>query len=319
MQVGAMGLALTVMIAGLGIVPAQSQTLVSKAGKKWSFKLGTGFAYDDNVVNEPTRASVRPANLPDANDGAFLFNGQGQFKHAFNNKFSVKATYDADMTVYFDLHQYDLVSQMFGISPTYKISPTMNVMLDYNFIYNIVDGAHFSGINYMGPSFNHMHPKWGLSRLYYTFKTTNNWQNDLRDNEHHTYGVAHYFFFSNYTRRIGVDYQYSQEDTAGSAFDRDNHRLKIKGQTPLVYGWNGEVDLTYTFRDYNSRLGSFGALRDDTLQRYGVTFSRVLLESWKCLQDLQLILKYRRLDNNTNLLSRDFESNRGDIVFQARF
>ena len=79
------------------------------------------------------------------------------------------------------------------------------------------------------------------------------------------------------------------------------------------------MDLTYTFRDYETRLGSFSALRDDTLQYYGVKFSKVLLTQWQCLRDLTLHLKFRRLDNNTNLLTRDFVSNRGDIGLQARF
>ena len=223
------------------------------------------------------------------------------------------------MTVYGELNQYDLTSQMFGLSPTYKITPTMNIMLDYNYIYNIVDGDNFSGINYVGPSFNHMHEKFGLTRLYYTYKDTDNWQNDLRDNRHHTLGFAHYFFFSNYTRRIGIDYQYSTENTDGSAFDRDNHRIKIKGKTPLVWGWEGDIDISYTFRQYDTRLGSAGTLRDDTLQRYQFGLTRVLLKNWQCLQDLTLILKYRRLENNTNLLTRDFASNRADIGFQARF
>ncbi len=299
---------------------ASAQTLVNQSGKKWNIKLGTSFAYDDNVVNQPNRVSARPAGLPaDPGDTSFSWNAQTTLKHAFNNKFFVRAIYDIDLTVYSDLNQYDLTSQVFGISPTYKITPTLQLMLDYNFIYNIVDGENFSGINYLGPSINHMHEKIGLTRLYYNFKNTHNWQNKLRHNQHHTFGLSHFFFFSNYKRRIGVDYQYSTEDTLGSAFDRDNHRVKVKGQTPLLWGWNGVVDIAYTFREYISRLGSPTALRDDTLQRYQIAFSRVLLEQWSYLQDLTLTLKYRRLENNTNLLPRDFSSNRGDIVFVARF
>ncbi len=316
---GRLGLAL-VLAVYLMQGMAQAQTLVNQSGKKWNIKLGTSFAYDDNVVNQPNRPSARPAGLPaDPGDTSFSLNGQSTLKLTFNNKFFVRAIYDIDMTVYSDLNQYDLTSQVFGISPTYKITPTMHFMMDYNFIYNIVDGANFSGINYIGPSINHMHAKIGLTRLYYTFKNTHNWQNKLRHNQHHTVGASHFLFFSNYTRRIGIDYQYSSEDTLGSAFDRDNHRVKVKGQTPLLWGWKGEVDIAYTFREYDSRLGSPTALRDDTLQRYQIGFSRVLLEQWSYLQDLTLTLKYRRLENNTNLLPRDFSSNRGDIVLVARF
>ena len=311
---------LGILWGGLMVSAAQGQTLVNQSGKNWGVSVGTYFVYDDNVINQPSQASARPAGLPtNPDDTAFAWDGRAYYKHSFNNKFHLRASYDIDMTVYGELNQYDLTSQMFGLSPTYKITPTMNIMLDYNYIYNIVDGDNFSGINYVGPSFNHMHEKFGLTRLYYTYKDTDNWQNDLRDNRHHTLGFAHYFFFSNYTRRIGIDYQYSTENTDGSAFDRDNHRIKIKGKTPLVWGWEGDIDISYTFRQYDTRLGSAGTLRDDTLQRYQFGLTRVLLKNWQCLQDLTLILKYRRLENNTNLLTRDFASNRADIGFQARF
>lgn len=299
--------------------PVSAQALVDKSGKNWKLKLNTFFAYDDNVVNEPDRVSARPTNLRGKDDGAFNWSGNAQVKHSFNKKFSVRATYDIDMTTYFDLNQYDLTSQMFGISPTYKITPTMNVMFDYNFIYNIVDGNNFSGINYFGPSFNYMNSKLGLSRLYYNYKTTNNWVNDFRDNEHHTMGASQYIFFSNYTRRIKIDYQYSVEDTANSAFDRDNHRIALEGRTPLMWGINMDVDAVFTLRDYDSRLGSGTAFRDDTLQRYAIQFDKLLLAKWKCLQDLKLVAKYRHLKNGSNLITRDFTSNRGDIGLQARF
>ncbi len=309
-----------VLLCGLFQMPANAQTLLNESGKKWKINLGTSFAYDDNVVNTPNLATARPAGLPtDSGDTSFSLNVQSSLKHSFSNKFFVRASYDIDMTVYSDLNQYDLTTQIFGMSPTYKITPTMQLMMDYNFIYNIVNGANFSGINYIGPSFNHMHPKFGLSRLYYTFKTTHNWQNKLRHNQHHTVGAAHFFFFSNYTRRIGIDYQYSTENTQGSAFDRDNHRVKIKGATPLLWGWQGEIDIAYTFRNYDTRLANLTALRDDTLQRYQFGVSRVLIEQWSYLKNLTLTLKYRRLENDSNLLPRDFASNRGDISLLARF
>ena len=294
-------------------------TLADESGKNWKFKVNAFYAYDDNVVNEPTDEFFRPAFLVGKDDHMFVWSANGMVKHAFTEKISIRADYDIDMTIHSELSQYDLTSQMFGIGTMYKFTPLLNFMLDYKFIYNIVDGDNFSGIQYLSPSFNHMSKKFGMTRVFYIFKSTDNWQNDLRDNDQHQVGIKHYFFFADFTRRIMLGYKYTTDDTTGDSFDRDLHTVQLKGQTPLFYGIELDAEVEFTFREYVSRLGTDGSLRDDTQHKFSVKFSKVLLEKFGALQNLTAKVGYRYLFNDSSLLIRDFRSNKAYVGLDARF
>jgi len=297
-------------------LPAHSGTLANESGKNWSFKLETRYAYDDNVVQVPTRMSLRPVLRDGADDHLYEWSASGRFKHAFNNKFSIRADYDIDMTIHSDLSQYDLTSHLVGIRPRYKFTKLMNVELTYKYIYNIVDGENFSGIHYFEPSFNYMNKKFGLTRLFYTYKYSDNWLNDLRDNDQHSLGITQY---SNFTKRISVGYKYSNDNSIGSSFDRDIHIISVRGKMPLFYGIDMDAVAQFSFRNYDHRIATNGDLRDDTQNKAFVTFSKVVLEKFGFLQKLTAKFKYRYIFNESNLLIREYRTNRYDAVLEARF
>ena len=201
----------------------------------------------------------------------------------------------------------------------YKFAPLVNITLDYNFIYNIVDGDNFSGIHYISPSFNYMNKTFGLTRIFYTFKSTDNWQSDLRDNSAYATGIKHYFFFSDFTRRIHIGYKYTSDDTFSTFFDRNNHTAEIRGQTPLFYGIEMDLEVEISFRKYVRRLGTDGSLRNDTQEKYSVEFRKVLLDKLGPMEELQIKVGYRYQVNDSNLLFRDFDSNKGFVGLDARF
>lgn len=300
-------------------VPVHSAPLADKSGKNWSFKLNALYAYDDNVVEAPLANLFKPALIVREEDSMLEWSATAGWKRSFNEKFSLRATYDVDMTIHSHLSEYDLTMQIFGIGQTYKISPLMNVMLDYKFIYNIVDRGHFSGIQYFSPSFHYMHAKFGLTRLYYTFQYTNNWVTDARDNIQHSMGFKQYVFFSNYTRRISFGYKYATDDTTADGFDRDLHTLELRGKTPLFFGIDLDVEVEATFRIYDSRLATNGTVRDDIQHKVYVNISKVVLRKFGWLENLTAKAKYRYVFNESDLLLREYRSNRFDIGLEARF
>lgn len=309
------------LLSSLTVAPCAvtAATLADESGKFWKFRLNASYGYDDNVVNEPTDKIFRPAFLVGKDDRMFEWSANGLIKHAFTDKFSIRADYDIDMTIHSKLSQYDLTSQIFGLGGMYKFTTLFNLRLDYKYIYNIVDGDNYSGHQYVSPSINYMSKTFGLTRLYYVFKYTDNWQNDLRDNSQHSGGFKHYFFFYNYTHRISLGYKYTSDDTTGDSLDRNLHTVDIKGKIPLFYGIDLEAEAEFTFREYVSRLGTDGSLRDDTQQRFYVKFSKILAEKWGMLDTLTARLKYRYLFNDSNLLVREYRTNRVDIGLEARF
>ena len=301
-------------------LPAYSGTLVNESGKNWGIKVETKFAYDDNVIQAPTRQGLITTPSDGIDDQLFEWSANTSFKHAFNEKFSIKADYDINMSIHTDLSRYDLTTHMIGLRPRYKIAPLMNLELNYKYIYNIVDSDDFSGIHYVEPSFNYMNKRFGLTRLFYTFKYSDNWLSDLRDTTQHAIGIQQYFFFSNFTKRISVGYKFATDNSNGSFFDRDMHIIEVSGKTPLYYGIEMEAQGQFTFRMYEARLATSGTeLRDDAQNRAFVSFSKTILERLGFLQNLTAKLQYRYIFNNSNLFLREFRTNRYDAVLEARF
>ena len=299
--------------------PAHSASLADKSGKNWSFKLNALYAYDDNVVQAPTRLTLKPLTIDREDSSMLEWSATAGWKSSFGEKLSFRATYDVDMTIHTHLSEYDLTSQIFGLTPTYKITPLMNVQLDYKYIYNIVDGRNFSGIHYVSPSFNYMHATLGMTRLFYTYKNTDNWRTDARDTNQHTVGFKQYVFFANYTRRISFGYKYAVDNAVADAFDRDLHTLGLNGRTPLFFGISLEVDAQFTFRKYDTRLATDGTTRDDVQRRVYVNLSKVLLKNFGFMDNLTAKAKYRYVFNESDLLLREYRSNRVDVGLEARF
>ncbi|MGV7222615.1 MAG: surface lipoprotein assembly modifier [Nitrospinales bacterium] len=300
-------------------LPVHSAPLADESGKNWRIKLNALYAYDDNVVQAPRDMAFKPDAITTEDDSMLEWSATADWKHTFNKNLSLRAAYDVDMTIHSKLSEYDLTTQIAGISPTFKISPLMNVMLDYKYIYNIVDGDSFSGIQYLSPSFHYMHPKLGLTRLYYTFQYTDNWKTDLRDNIKHSLGIKQYIFFANYTRRISFGYKYTTEDANGDIYDRDLHTLELIGKTPLFFGVDLEVEAEATFRSYDTRLATDSGLRDDIQHKVYVNLSKVLLRKFAFMENLTAKAQYRYEYNDSDLLLREYRTNRVEVGLEARF
>lgn len=292
---------------------------VSEKGKNWKIKLDANFVYEDNVVASPDNSSIKPAGLGQEGDEAFEWNGAASYDFKINKKFKWDLDYDINQIVYDDLDQYNLVSQIFGTGGTYKINPLTHLQLNYKFIYNILDGDNYSGSQYLSPSFNYMNKKFGLTRLDFTFKYTDNYEADTRDKNQYAFGITQYMLFSNYTRRVSLSYKYTIDDADGPAFDRDFHTIALKGQTPLPWGMKLYGKGKWIISDYDSFLTQASDLREDTKQQYYVKLSKLLLDQWKCMRDLTLAVKYKYTFNDSNLLVREYESNLVSVGLAARF
>lgn len=294
--------------------------LWGKKGANWKLNLNTLYAHDNNVVTAPDDPALRPATMTQLGDSIFEWSGTAIYNYKPTTKFSLRMDYDIDMTIHTELNEYDLTSQMFTLSPTYKFNPSMNVQLMYSYIWNIVDGSNFSGVHFVSPNFYYMHEKFGLTRIYYTYKDTDNWDFDSRDTSHNAVGMNHFFFFSDYKGRVTFAYEYSNDNSDGPAFDRDLNDFSLKVKTPLLYEIVLDAECKYSVRSYETRLADDGVeKRKDYQQRYAINLSRVLIEKVGVLERLTFYGKFRHTFNRSNLDIREYASDRFDFGFRGTF
>ncbi|MEE9190288.1 MAG: hypothetical protein V3U16_05915, partial [Candidatus Neomarinimicrobiota bacterium] len=196
----------------------------------------------------------------------------------------------------------------------------INAQLMYSYIWNIVDGDNFSGVHFISPNFYYMHKKFGLTRVYYTYKSTNNWQFDSRDTGQHSAGINQFFFLAKQKGRIKLAYEFAEDNAVGSAFDRNIHNFSLKAKTPLFFGIDLDAEGKYSIRSYDTRLADNAVdERQDDQQRYTVKLSRVLYKELGILEKLTFYTKYRHTLNKTNLDIREYKSNRVDVGLRGIF
>jgi|GEM_PF-5857377 len=273
----------------------------SGGGKNWSFKVGFSAIRDDNLLGAPERGAI-PVSLVGQNfdDTGIRWTTNVAYNYVQSAKLSFKFDYDVNQTLYEDNNSRDITTQMFGVTAKYKITPLVNFQLMYKYIYNIVNRNDFSGINYIRPTFNYMHKKFGLTSVHFLYSDTNNWVTRLRNTDTSGFGIAQYVFFSNYKRRVSLSYQYRDDDANGRNFDRDTHQIKLGLRTPLFFGINLDASGAYTQKEWDTRLAIDNRLREDNNQQYTVGLDKVLISKWGYLQNLVANGKYVYTYNRSN-------------------
>ena len=290
-------------------------------GENWNLKVKGLTVYNDNVVNSPKQRDLRPANLGRGDgDSSIDLGGTASYLYKPDNKIKVKFAYDLDVSIHTRLHAYDLLSQFFTVSPTYKISPLMNVNLQYSYIYNHLNLKPLSGIHYISPSFNHMSKDFGFTRLAYTYKSTNNLQYNSRDNEQHSAGIDHYYFFNNFKSHLKGSYKYTKDNTKGTAYKRKIHDVGVKLKMPLFYDIDLDAKVDLSFRKYDKRVSTSGdRLRSDYRKRYTINLSKVIMKNEGYVKKLSVVGRYQHTNNMTNLDVNEYSANLYQIGLQGEF
>jgi len=298
-------------------VPAglQAQTL-EKQGKNWKLQLKSQFILDDNVAQNPDRPP--PIAVPDS-DAAWNGNAAFTYIHQFNNKISLAADYDIDATIWADLGQFDLIANMWGLKPKYRINENSFVEMQYFYIWNIAGGNSFSGINYINPSYSHLDSDWGLTRVHYFLKNTDNFVNQGRDGDQHGGGFTHVYLIPKTSHYVGFGYEFSAEDTAGR-FDRDKHDIKVLGRVMLPMDIQLFGEYKFSYRKYDTfAADKVGAIRQDEQHNFRFRFRKVLWDTLGFLDKVTARIDYVHQNNESNLFFRDYKSNRFMGGLEARF
>ncbi len=289
---------------------------VGKSGKNWKINFDVTAAYEDNITQNPTRGT--PLFLQDS-DTSFNYSGSAQYLHSFNDKWSLLADYEIDQTVYFDLGQYDLLSNSWGLKPKYKISPNAFIELQYMYMWNVVGGNSFNGVNYISPSYMRSFGEWGITNVRFFYSNTDNFQNQARDADEFGGSISHIYIFPGTSNYVGVGYDISDEDTAGR-FDRMTHGFKLMGRYQLPMGITFKGQYKFNLRDYDTFAATTpGAIRGDDQHNYTFELSKVIASKAFFLNDLTGTIFWKRQTNDSNLVFREYRTNRIMIGLSAEF
>lgn len=294
--------------------------------KNWDIRLSGKSFYDDNVVQSPKKSANKPAGLGDENDLGFDISGQGRYKFKVSNDLTLAADYSLDYTDYIDLSRFDQLTHTFGADAAYFIPNTgkkiWRLDLRYFYQYNNIDEDSYNGVNYISPSMMFMiNPKFGFTRINYTFTNENNWETSLRDTDSHSIGIDHYYFiFGNLKRRLRVGYAYRNDDAKRGLNDLDSHTVNVELKTPLIWEIILNARYRYGSEDYDTRPVLIGTgIRDDDRHDFSVEVSKVLLKDYGFFETLTGSLKYERVNNDSTDRLHEHNKNVVSLFLEVRF
>lgn len=292
------------------------------SGKNWKVSFEAFYIYDNNIREAPDNAAVDPAPGVDKGGSIFNWSGQASYIHRVNQTFDFTLDYDIDMTVHADSDHdaFDLTTHMIGLNPVYRFNKLFNLSLRNWFAYNAVDGDEFSTAYIFNPALNYMHSKFGMSRLHFLYKQTNHLVNEARDTEKHAIGFDQVFFFSDYNHYIGAGYQYAVEESQGLAFQRDMHNFTALAKIGLPFGLSLHGQYKFSMKNYFYRAdSSLLDFRDDDKHDARVRLDWLLLKDMGFLHEFTTRVEYKHVSNISDLMLRDYGSDRVMIGAEAKF
>ena len=306
---------LSFIINSYGLVVAQSADI---EGKNWDIRFSSKSFYDDNVIQAPKSSANKPTGLGGESSYAFDFSGLGKYKFRISKPLTITTSYRLNHTGYTDLSKYNQLTHTFGTDAAYFIPNTgkkiWRLNLRYYYMYNFIANDAYNSVNSLSPSIMFMlDPKFGFTRINYTFTNQNNRQNLLRDTDSHSIGINHYYYiFGNLKRRLRVGYAYGNDEAKRGLNDLDSHTLKVRLKTPLIWGINLNTGYRYESKDFDTRAVRIGTgKRDDDRHRFNVEFSKVLIKDYGFFENLTGSLKYERINNDSN--DKLFEHNKNVV------
>lgn len=323
------------LLAGLVLcllLPAVASAQLSAQGKNWRVSFRTQFEHDSNLAQLPENQAFRPASLSSGSDSGFNWNGNATFVHQFNDRLRITADYDIDMHKWDSLEQYDTLTQMYGLKPSYKISDNMFASLQYFFIWNHASGYDlpndtFSVVQYVNPSITHMHKKFGMTRLGFRYSYDDNKATNARDT--HTYGFSlDHIYMVTKGFSIGGGYALRVQDSAHAAFERNVHDFRVKTKTALPAGIDFLGEYRFSLRDYDNNFSAYTSFlantpgtfsREDAQHNFTFELRKTLWTKLAFLHNVRARLSWVHRYNESNFNFREYQSDLFRGGFDLRF
>ncbi len=311
---------LTCLSIGL-MLPSTAWAQLGAQGKNWRVNFRTQFEHDSNLAQVSSDPAFKPARLSNGNDSGFTWNGNATYVHQFNDRLRITGDYDIEMHKWDTLNQYDTMSQMYGLKPSYKINDNMFFSFQYFFIWNMATGFNFdtdtfSIVHYVNPSITHMHKKFGMTRLSVRYSYDDNKAINSRDTNTYGFSLDHMYLVTQ-GFSVGGGYTLRIQDTASPAFDRDVHDFKVKVKKALPAGIDFLGEYKFSLRDYTNLFsaptsylantaGTFE--REDAQHNFSFELRKVLWKKLAFMQNVRARLSWIHRYNESNFNFREYQS-----------
>jgi tetratricopeptide (TPR) repeat protein len=281
--------------------------------KQFTAKVAGGLQYDSNVILEqdsPVTSGVKNSDWR----ALFTLNGAYTFLNA--GRAEAKGGYIFYQTAHQDLTDYNVQQHIGRLAGKYNASKTVNVDLEYDFIYSFVGGDHYSTshlfafrlpANLTPESLSELHASYEAKRFFDTPVFTG--QPD-RNGSDTSIGVGHTIMLG---KKSGIAFDYTYDRNAAAVDSWSYAGNKITANALVEWGdYKIFGGLSYYDRKYEAMDPGAPEKRHDGVQEYaaGVT--------WKGGRDWSVTLSDRHTINDSNLAIYQYTRNILSLIAEIR-
>jgi tetratricopeptide (TPR) repeat protein len=281
---------------------------VTKPPKRFTFRITSGFQYDDNVVVEPdgftflggvipTGPFISPRNA----DGRGTVSLWGQYRHPLAEGLEAGLHYSTYAALHGNLPHFNLNNHNPGAYLGIHRAPVY-LRIEYDYLFSFLGNDSSVSFHSGGPNlFFTLSPKL-VSQLKFRFRDKVFFENRRRDADTYVVTANQYFYVLGDGGYLRLGYQWEDEETRSPAYETDAGSLIGGLYLPLPWGLSLSANAEMENREYDNNFLGFG-VRDEDLFTASATLTKLLRDGWG------VSLSYTRLDNNSNIEDYDYEQN----------
>ena len=288
--------------------------------KKWSLNTSLSYQYDDNVVLESdnTDSATRISNEGDSRAVIFV---DGEYRFIQTHPWLMGIRYNFYQSIHSRLHDYDLQNHQGTLFGSYQ-GKCGNIpyqfQLDYKYSNSILNEKRYLQSHGVTATLNLQWNSNLLTQLQYRFQDKD-FHYDIthhtanRDGINNVVGITQYIFLFNNRGYFRAGYFYDNDSTGGSNWDYDGYKALAGLRFPFLYKTTVDMDFNYYQQEYDNNDFFFNHSRRDEEYTYSFSVYKNLFKHF------DLIFRYTRIDNGSNIDFYDYDRNIYSLTFSLRF
>ena len=287
-----------------------------EGGKPFNLSVGLFEEYDDNVILKPGDESSIGA-VGNQEDWREVVTFGAELSRKFNGVFGASVRYDFYGAKQNDLHAFDVNSHTVGVAPSvYFGEHAFSVPVQYNRTW--VDDDDFLSTVTVNPLVNLKLAENQLGQLGVKFQDKNYLQTPVFDAENRDAfrwapGAGWFYFFNENKSFVNFRYEFDAENTKGTNWDYEGHRLSAALQIPFCEKWKATAAGDAYWQDFDHVNTFFNVKRSDDNTTGSVMLSYAIAP-W-----VEWQLRYTYVDHRSDISIYQYTRNIVSTGLSAKF
>lgn len=292
----------------------------TQARPTWHGYAQIGYLYDDNAIAAP-ESDISGLSLPDEKDQGLTASLGLEYTPVLTGHKLLVARYDLRSTFYAENTSSDQLTQTVSLTPGYE-GYRRALTLPISYTYSRVDNASYQQIAALKPTYNQRLGSASLLQLRagysyrdmlfdYANRATEKLEN--RDADIFSAGGGVYRFFSAGKGMASLRYEWSDDQTEGSNWEHQGHRVSLSTLLPVYKRVNGDLSAEYYDQHFDRVNSFFGVTRRDK------TYSAGAGLSWEVSAPLKSYARYQFTFVDSNIDIYNYKRNTVEIGLEYRF